>query len=58
MELSNKGAQELGFKDTGAMWRSKYDMAPDDFSKELDRLWEQVKPAVSFAARLRALEAA
>ncbi len=44
VELSNKGAQELGFKDTGAMWRSKYDMAPDDFSKELDRLWEQVKP--------------
>ena len=26
------------------MWRSKYDMAPDDFAKELDRLWEQVKP--------------
>ena len=42
--LANKGAQELGFKDNGAMWRSKYDMAPDDFAKELDRLWEQVKP--------------
>ena len=26
------------------MWRSKYDMPPDDFAKELDRLWEQVKP--------------
>src|ERR1035438_5200515 len=37
VELSNKGASELGFKDTGAMWRSKYDMSPDDFSKELDR---------------------
>ena len=44
VELSNKGARELGFKDTGAMWRSKYDMPPDDFSKELDRLWEQVRP--------------
>ena len=44
VELSNKGAGELGFKDTGAMWRSKYDMPPDDFAKELDRLWEQVKP--------------
>src|SRR6266853_3061572 len=44
VELSNKGARELGFKDTGAMWRSKYDMPADDFSKELDRLWEQVKP--------------
>ena len=42
--LANKGAQELGFQDNGAMWRSKYDMAPDDFAKELDRLWEQVKP--------------
>jgi peptidyl-dipeptidase A len=44
VELSNKGAVELGFKDTGAMWRSKYDMPADDFSKELDRLWDQVRP--------------
>ena len=44
VELSNKGARELGFKDTGAMWRSKYDMAPDDFPKELDRLWDQMRP--------------
>ncbi|HEX7253444.1 MAG TPA: M2 family metallopeptidase, partial [Thermoanaerobaculia bacterium] len=42
--LANKGARELGFTDTGAMWRSKYDMPPDDFARELDRLWEQVKP--------------
>jgi peptidyl-dipeptidase A len=42
--LANKGARELGFADTGAMWRSKYDMRPDDFARELDRLWEQVKP--------------
>jgi peptidyl-dipeptidase A len=44
VELSNKGARELGFGDTGAMWRAKYDMPPDDFTKELDRLWEQVRP--------------
>lgn len=44
VELSNKGAKELGFADTGALWRSNYDMPPDDFAKELDRLWEQVKP--------------
>ena len=44
VELSNKGAKELGFADTGAMWRSKYDMPPDDFTRELDRLWEQVRP--------------
>ena len=42
--LANKGARELGFADTGAMWRSKYDMPPDEFARELDRLWEQVKP--------------
>ncbi len=43
-ELSNEGAKELGFADTGAMWRAKYDMPADDFSKELDRLWTQVRP--------------
>ena len=43
-ELSNKGAKELGFVDTGAMWRAKYDMPPDAFAKELDRLWDQVRP--------------
>src|SRR4029450_4302280 len=43
-ELSNKGAKELGFPDTGAMWRSKYDMPADAFTKELDRLWDQVRP--------------
>jgi len=44
VELSNQGARELGFKDTGALWRSKYDMPPDDFARELDRLWDQVRP--------------
>jgi peptidyl-dipeptidase A len=44
VELSNKGAKEMGFKDTGAMWRSKYDMEPDAFAAEMERLWLQVKP--------------
>lgn len=44
VDLANMGSKELGFSDTGALWRGKYDMAPDDFTKELDRLWEQVKP--------------
>ena len=44
VELSNKGAQELGFKDTGALWRSKYDMDPEAFASEMERLWQQVKP--------------
>jgi peptidyl-dipeptidase A len=44
VELSNKGAKEMGFKDTGAMWRAKYDMEPDAFAAEMERLWKQVKP--------------
>ncbi|MBI2379910.1 MAG: M2 family metallopeptidase [Gammaproteobacteria bacterium] len=44
VEIANEGAKELGFADTGAMWRAKYDMPADDFAKELDRLWGQVKP--------------
>src|SRR5688572_8348845 len=54
VELSNKGATELGFPDTGAMWRSKYDMPPDAFAAEMDRLWEQVRPLyVSLHAYMR-----
>jgi len=44
VELSNKGAREMGFKDTGAMWREKYDMDADAFAAETERLWQQVKP--------------
>ncbi len=43
-ELGNKGARELGFDDLGALWRSNYDMPPDEFRSELDRLWDQVRP--------------
>lgn len=42
--LSNQGAREMGFKDVGAMWRSGYDMTPEQFNAELDRLWQQVRP--------------
>jgi peptidyl-dipeptidase A len=44
VSLANQGARELGFPDTGAMWRSKYDMSPEAFAKEVDRLWEEVRP--------------
>ncbi len=44
IQLQNKGAQELGFEDMGAMWRSNYDMTPEQFSAELERLWNQVRP--------------
>lgn len=44
VELGNKGARELGYPDVGAIWRSQYDMPPDQFAKEEDRLWEQLRP--------------
>jgi peptidyl-dipeptidase A len=44
VEIANEGARELGYKDTGALWRAKYDMPPDAFAAEVDRLWGQVKP--------------
>ena len=44
VEIANEGANELGFKDVGAMWRSGYDMPADDFAKLTDKLWLEVKP--------------
>ncbi|HSU57574.1 MAG TPA: M2 family metallopeptidase, partial [Candidatus Dormibacteraeota bacterium] len=44
IQLQNKGAQELGYTDMGAMWRSGYDMTADQFRAELERLWQQVRP--------------
>src|SRR6185295_1690348 len=44
VEIANAGARELGFADTGAMWRSKYDMSPDDFAALTERLWNEVRP--------------
>ena len=42
--IANAGAKELGFADTGAMWRSKYDMPADDFARLTDKIWAEVKP--------------
>ncbi len=44
VELANEGARTLGFKDVGAMWRSSYDMPPEAFEQETERLWTQVEP--------------
>src|SRR6187402_2134743 len=44
VEIANEGAKELGYPDAGAMWRSGYDMPADEFAREMDRLWNQVKP--------------
>jgi peptidyl-dipeptidase A len=54
VDLANQGAKELGFADVGAMWRSNYDMPADEFAKEVDRLWGQVRPLyVSLHAYVR-----
>ena len=44
VELMNVGARDLGFADTGELWRSGYDVAPDAFAVELDRLVGQLAP--------------
>jgi peptidyl-dipeptidase A len=44
VELGNQGSRELKYPDVGALWRSNYDMPPDAFTKEVDRLWEQLRP--------------
>jgi peptidyl-dipeptidase A len=44
VSLSNEGAREIGFQDLGQLWRAGYDMAPDAFEADTDRLWQQVKP--------------
>ena len=44
VELANEGAKDMGFANTGELWRSGYDMSPADFQAESDRLWGQVKP--------------
>ena len=44
VELSNQGAREFGFKDTGVLWRAGYDMTPEQFSAELETTWKQLQP--------------
>ena len=44
VEIANKGAQELGFKDVSDLWLSNYDMPSADMEKTVERLWTQVSP--------------
>jgi len=44
VEIANQGARELGFSDVGAMWRSGYDMPPDQFAALTEKIWQEVKP--------------
>ncbi|KAK5650646.1 hypothetical protein RI129_001675 [Pyrocoelia pectoralis] len=42
VRLSNEAAVANGFKDKGELWRSSYESPT--FVKDMDRIWEQVKP--------------
>jgi peptidyl-dipeptidase A len=42
--LANDGARGVGFESVAALWKSAYDMPPDAFEAETDRLYAQMKP--------------
>ncbi|WP_371432843.1 M2 family metallopeptidase [Novosphingobium sp.] len=44
VDIANAGARELGFADTGALWRSNYDMDPDAFAALTEKIWGEVQP--------------
>jgi len=44
VQLTNKGAKQAGYQNIGESWRSGYDMKPQEFEAEMERLWGQVKP--------------
>ena len=44
VDIANAGAKELGYADTGAMWRSQYDMSPEEFSAMYERLLSELNP--------------
>ena len=58
VELANEGARELGFADLGAMWRSNYDMPPDEFTQGSRAPVGSGEAAVRLTALLRARQAA
>lgn len=42
--VANEGARELGFADMGELWRSAYDIPPQDVPPLLDRMWHEIDP--------------
>ncbi len=44
VEIGNKGAEELGFKNIADMWLSTYDMPPEQMEQTVEKLWTQVQP--------------
>lgn len=45
--VANQGARDLGFADTGELWRAGYDMPPEQFAALLEQLWVELKPLYS-----------
>lgn len=44
VNLLNVGAQEIGYKDAGKLWRSNYDMDSQEFASLVEQVWQQVLP--------------
>ncbi len=44
VELANEGAREMGYGSLAEQWQGGYDMAPQEFAAEVERLWGQVQP--------------
>jgi len=42
--IANEGAAELGYDNVGDLWRSGYDMTPDEFAAMTERLWNETRP--------------
>lgn len=42
--LANQGAKELGYVDAGSLWRSGYDMPPEQFAQVTDKIWGELEP--------------
>ncbi len=42
--IANAGAQDLGFENLSVMWRSNYDMSPDEFVVDMEKQWQKIKP--------------
>jgi peptidyl-dipeptidase A len=42
--LANEGARGIGSRDVSVLWRSWYDMPPDQFAATGERLWSQLAP--------------
>jgi hypothetical protein len=47
-----RGRQGAGLCRSGAMWRSNYDMPPEEFAAETERMWQEVKPLYDSAPHL------